>query len=306
MSFGRTQESESAKIPSIDCFIADIRHNMIRINPLTGNYIGLTEEAIRRFETIVFKEEEKDVRIHGKFRYLSGRVWKNWERQVHLIDRKRWKVGEKGVTINGQPPKDWPRMMIIDPHDEKPHAVLWVAKDPDYKLFYCYREAWLANKTFKQVVQYIRDVETQNREKIQYRLIDPNFGPKRQGNTKTTVRDDFEQESMNMGFPMRFAYGDDHKALSRKKISEMLFYDINMPISIINRPSLYICNDLTMCIYQIEHYIWPDKEGTEQDPMVEKPLKKDDDFPDCLQYMSLFNWVNKPAQIITGYGNAYD
>lgn len=289
----------------IDCFVADIRHNLMRVNPLTGEYIGLTEEAIKRFETIVFKDEDRDVRIHGKFRYLSGRVWKTWDRIVHLVDRKMWKEGERSVIINGQPPQKWPRMFLIDPHDQKPHALLWIAKDPNYLLYYCYREAWLVNKTFSEAVRYIRDVEIANRDRIQWRIIDPNFGPKTQGNTKTTVREDFEREARNIGFPMTFTYGDDHAALGRKRVAEMLAFDTTKPISIINRPSLYVCNDLNQCIYQIEHHIWPDKDSADPDPMLERPVKKDDDFPACLRYFALFNWPNKPAQIIQGVGNFY-
>jgi len=287
----------------IDCIIADIRHNLIRVNPLTGEYIGLTEEAIRAFEEKV-SEEDREVRLHGKFRYLSGRVWKTWDRNVHTVDRnKLWKAGDKHIIIGGQPPKWWPKMMLIDPHDEKPHALLWITKDPEFDISYAYREAWLENKTFAQVVKYIRDIETDFREIINMRIIDPNFGPKKQGNTKTTVRDDFEVEGRNIGYPVRFSFGDDHKALGRKRVSELLRWDDTKPQSIINRPNLYICNDLVKCIYQIEHYVWPE-EG-EQDPAIAKPVKKEDDFCDLLCYYSLIKWSDKPAKIIQGYGNAY-
>jgi hypothetical protein len=271
----------------------------MRLNPLTQEYIGESEAAIRRFEEIVIDESDRDVRLHGRFRYLSGRVWKMWDRHVHTIDRKRWVAGEKGVIIDGQPPQQWPRMMIIDPHDEKPHAILWVAKEPEYQLYYAYREAWLKDKTFAQACEHIRDVEIENREKIFLRVMDPNFGPKQQGNTKTTVRDTFEQDSNNIGFPMRFAFGDD-SALGRKKVEEMLWYNTEMPISAINQPYFYVCNDLPMCIYQIEHYVWPDTSVDKPDPMIAQPVKKHDDFPACIRYMSLFNWAAKPAEILRG------
>ena len=292
-------------MPRIDCVIADIRHNRLRLNPLTGEYIGLSEPAIRKFEETVIDESEREVRLHGKFRYLSGRVWKIWDRYIHTIDRKKWIKDEKGVIIDGQPPKHWQRAMVIDPHDEKPHALLWVAKEPEYGLYYAYREAWLKNYTFKMVCEHIRNVEIDNHEKIAYRIIDPNFGPKTQGNTKTTVRDDFESESRNIGFPLRFIFGDDHVSLGHKRVTEMLWYDDKKPLSIINRPSLYICDDLVMCMYQIEHYVWPDKDETMPDPMIEKPIKKNDDYPAILRYLSLFNWLDKPAEILEGYGNAY-
>jgi len=253
----------------------------------------------------VLDEADREVRLHGKFRYLSGRVWKAWDRHVHTISRKRWIGGEKGVLVDGQPPSHWPRMMLLDPHDEKPHAVLWVAKEPEYQLYYCYREAWLKDRTFAQACEEIRDQEVGNRDKVLLRVMDPNFGPKTQGNTKTTVRDDFEVESKNIGFPMRFAYGDDHKAMGRTKVAEMLWYDTKFPISAINQPALYVCDDLAMCIYQIEHYIWPDRDESKPDPMIERPVNKHSDFPDLLQYMSLNNWTSEPPEIIQGVGNSY-
>ncbi len=292
-------------MPQIDCVIADIRHNRLRMNPLTGEYIGLSENAIRKYEETIIDEAERAVRIHGKFRYLSGRVWKSWDRTIHTIDRKQWVADQKGVIIDGQPPQHWPRMMIIDPHDEKPHAVLWVVKEPDYGLYYAYREAWLVDKTFRQACEHIRNVEMENREKVLYRIMDPNFGPKTQGNNRTTVRDEFEQEARNIHFPMRFAFGDDHVSLGHKRVEEMLLYDDSKPISIINRPDIYICNDLTMCIYQVEHYCWPDKDKTAPDPLNPRPIKKHDDFPACLRYLSLANWSGKPPEILPGYGNAY-
>jgi len=298
-------KNERTKPQTIDCFIADARHNRLRLNPLTEEYIGISEPAIRSFEQKVIDDSERQVRMHGKFRYLSGRVWKSWDRFVHTIDRNKWVAGEKGVIINGQPPKQWERTFIMDPHDEKPHALLWVAKEPNYGHYFCYKEAWLKDKTFKQVCEYIRNSEVNDHERILYRIMDPNFGPKKQGNTKTTVRDDFETESRNIGFPMRFMFGDDHVSLGHKKISEMLWYDVNKPITLINTPTLFICGDLAQCIYQIEHYVWPDRDDTKPDPTIEKPIHKHDDFPACLRYLSLFKWMKEPAEIIPGWGNAY-
>ena len=296
--------SENKKL-TIDCIVADMRHNKFRLNPLTGANIGLPEQAILRFESTL-SEEEREVRCHGKFRYLSGRVWKIWDRLIHTYDRRLWIEGEKGVIVEGQPPRHWKRTMVIDPHDEKPHAVLWVAKDPEHDILYAYREAWLANMTFKQVCEYIKDTELANREIINFRVIDPNMGAKTQGSNKLRVRDEFEKESKELRYPIRFIMADDHEALGRKKVEDLLWYDIKLPITIINRPKLLIANDLEKCIYQIEHFLWPDRDEQKPDPTIEKPVKKNDDFPALLRYLALFKWPVYDPVAYEGYGNAYE
>jgi phage terminase large subunit-like protein len=284
--------------------VGDIRHNLYRYNPLSGQYIGLPEQNIRRFES-AYTPDEMEARARGKFRFLAGRIWKGWDRDVHTFDRSIWKEGEKGVIIDGQPPQHWKRLFLIDPHDRKPHALLWAALEPEYKRVFVYREAWLGNMNFDAVVSHIIGEEMKYRDKMDYRLIDPNFGPKIQGNTRMTVRETFEREATEQNYPMRFAFGDDHKPLGRKAVSEMLHYDRTQPISIINRPDLMIANDLTQCIYQVEHYVWDDYKFAERDPK-EKPKDLASDFPDLLQYLVLFKWDAIDAEVYEGVGSYYN
>ncbi len=208
--FDEIYNSKDKKIFSV---VADIRHNLERMNPLSHTLVGLREDAIRKFESKL-TEEERETRMHGKFRYLAGRIWKEWDREVHTFDRKIWIAGKEGVAIDGQPPKHWPRMMLIDPHDRNPHAIIWVAMD-DTRNYKVYREAWLEGKTIPEIVSYIKHVEIVSRETINVRIMDPNFGPKRYGNTGLTVRDEFEKAGREINYPIRFNFGDDHKEIAR-------------------------------------------------------------------------------------------
>lgn len=286
-------------------FVCDIRHNLIRKNPLSDKYIGLTPETILRYESALLPEEVQ-ARGRGKFMFLAGRIWKSWDRIVHTYDRSQWKVdGKNGVAVDGEPPAHWDRLMLIDPHDRLPHAVLWVAQDPEYKRLYAYREAWLRDMTFKEACEYIAKVESHARERVLVRVMDPNFGPKQQGNTKISVRDEFEKASDQINYPMHFTFGDDHKELGRKRVEEMLYVDRTMPLSIINRPELVIANDLVQCIYQIEHYIWDEYKHVQDRDPKEAPKDINTHFPDLLHYLGLFKWASMKAEVEIGPGRYY-
>lgn len=297
-------EIYASRDPDVESFTMDIRHNKLRVNPLIGLQVGLTERAIRRYERSITDPGEFEARIHGKFKYLTGRIWKTWGRDVHTFDRKVWTV-EKGSIVEGQPPRRWPRIFLIDPHDERPHALLWVAFEPEYEIFYVYREALMRNTSFPEVVNYVAKVESGAREAVNLRIMDPNFGPKMQATNRTTVRDDFEQTARLQNYPMKFVFGDDAKERGRKKVDELLWYDSTMPISIINKPRLFVANDLVNTIYMIEHYVWDKPKNIQDRDPREEPKKKNTDFPDLLHYLALSNYRGQPPEVIAGYGSLY-
>lgn len=298
--FDEIYNSKDNKVFSV---VADLRHNLERFNPLSKETIGLKEESIRKFESKL-TEEERETRMHGKFRYLAGRIWKEWERDIHTFPRKMWVKGKDMVAVDGEPPKHWPRMMLVDPHDRNPHAILWVACD-DTDNYWAYREMWIANTTIGDIVKAIKQVEMNSRETIQSRIMDPNFGPKRYGNSGLTVRDEFEQAARKIGYSLRFNFADDHKELGRKAFAEMLKYDTMKPLSLLNHPRIKFADDMKESIYQIEHYIWDEyRSGIERDPK-EKPKDINTHFPDLCQYFALCNFGWRKPKILDGVGAYY-
>lgn len=296
-------EIYNSKDKHVSSVICDMRHNLERMNPLSKQVIGLKESAIQKFESKL-TEEERETRMHGKFRYLAGRIWKEWDREVHTFDRRIWIKGKNNVVVDGQPPQHWPRMMLVDPHDRNPHAILWVTCDEtgNYK---AYRECWIANTTIDDIVREIKRVETNARETVQVRIMDPNFGPKKYGNSGLTVRDEFEQAGRRINLNLRFNFGDDRKEIGRNAFAQLLKYDIKKPLSLLNHPIFTACDDLKEFIYQVEHYIWDEfRSGLERDPK-EKPKDINTHFPDLCQYFAnaKFGWI-KP-RLIEGVGNFY-
>ncbi len=297
--FDEIYNSKNTNIFSIVC---DIRHNLRRKNPLSGEWIGLANDSIAKFEEKL-TEEERETRIHGKFRYLAGRIWKEWDRDIHTFDRNKWVKGKENVIVDGQPPHHWPRCMILDPHDRNPHAILWIALDETEEAW-VYREAYLPEHTIEDVVNYIRKVELENRDKVLLRIIDPNFGPKKYANTGNTVRDEFEQSGRKLNYPIRFTFGDDHKELARKAVSQMLKFDSSKPLSLLNHPTLHVASDLKECIYQVEHYIWDEFKLSDRDPK-EKPKDINTHFPDLLQYFANANFRWSKPSVHEGIGGLY-
>ena len=296
-------EIYNAKDSNVYSVLCDLRHNLERYNPLSRTLIGLKEASIRKFEQKL-TEEERETRMHGKFRYLAGRIWKEWDRDVHTYDRSMWVEGKGGVIVDGQPPAHWPRIVLIDPHDRNPHALLWIAVD-DTMNYWAYREAWLAEHLIEDVVAHIKKVEIAARERIQQRVMDPNFGPKKYANRGLTVRDEFEQSGREIQYPLRFGFGDDRKEVGRKAFAQMLKYDTKKPLGLLNHPKIRFAKDMLEAIYQIEHYIWDEyKGGIDRDPK-EKPKDVNTHFPDLCHYFALtkFGWI-KP-RISEGKGGFY-
>lgn len=297
--FDEIYNSKNNNVFSVVC---DMRHNVLRKNPLSGQWIGLKEEAIKKFEEKL-TEEERETRVHGKFRYLAGRIWKEWDRDIHTFNRSKWVKGKENVVVDGEPPHHWPRCLILDPHDRNPHALLWVALDETNESW-MYREAYLAEHTIEDVVEYIRKVELAAREKVNLRIIDPNFGPKKYANTGNTVRDEFEMAGRKLNYPIRFMFGDDHKEVARKAVAQALKFDSLKPLGLLNHPQWHIASDLKECIYQVEHYVWDEFRLSDRDPK-EKPKDLNTHFPDLFQYYSLSNLKWSKPSIHEGVGSFY-
>lgn len=296
-------EIYNTRDPNVTSVLCDLRHNLIRMNPISKQKIGLREEAIRKFE-MRLTEEERETRMHGKFRYLAGRIWKEWDRDIHTFDRGMWVEGHKGVLVDGQPPIHWPRCMLIDPHDRNPHALLWIAVDEAGE-YWAYREMYSAG-LIGDIVRTCKRMELDAREEVTLRIMDPNFGPKRYANSGLTVRDEFEQEGRLQNYnSFRFTFGDDRKEVGRKAVAKLLKYDIQKPISFMNHPQLRVASDLKECVYEIEHYVWDEfRIGIERDPK-ETPKDMNTHFPDLLHYFSLAKFSGHKPIIKEGKGSFY-
>lgn len=78
--------------------------------------------------------EQIEARERGGFVVLEGRVYKEFQRSVHVVP-------------SFVPPREWPRYRGIDFGVRNPFCCLWVAEDPRDTVFHVYREFYRPSPT---------------------------------------------------------------------------------------------------------------------------------------------------------------
>lgn len=297
---------ESPDTDNVASYVADMRDNLqqtVNENYVTqyryvpedlkiqylkhfgGRKIGChTEDAIKYFEQGL-TQDEKEARIHGKFMFLQGRVYKEFS-EIHVIDP---------ITLG----HDWPRYFSLDPHDRKPQTCIWGAVDPTEDV-YIYREREFALPgTIKDAVAGVKEVEQRHRERIVRRLIDPNFGAKIYANSGRTVAEEWTHASMALNYRISFTLANDDLTAGHNKVHEYLKYDPTKKIDFNNHPKLYIFRTCPRLIESMRKYVWDEWEGKAKDKrdQKEQPRDKYKDFPDTLRYMLMDNPRFKSASM---------
>lgn len=95
----------------------------------------------------------------GDWDAFEGMAFPNWNEQAHVI---------APFDI----PDEWPKWNGIDDGYSAPWCVLWMARDPDSRRVYAYREVYQQYKTPSQQAQIIKDLTPPN-ERVSIRYADP-------------------------------------------------------------------------------------------------------------------------------------
>ena len=209
--------------------------------------------------------EEIEARIHGKFSHLSGSIFPTFSRDAHVLD---------DFTI----PEDWPRFMVMDPHDRRPCYIAWFAVNPRDQII-CYRE-WpreefakikTAHKSVRDYASIIRTEE--GTEEVYERIIDPNFGKTPSVFTGTTLIEEYE--NYNIDF---YADINNDIQLGHQRIHERLRTDVGEPRFLILRS----CQNM---VWAFENYIWCIKDLEKEYGAREKPDECGKDMIDAVRYL---------------------
>ena len=243
----------------------DIRKDLEVFRAATIDNSLLDEKDIKEM-TQNLNDDEKRARLYGDFVFLTGLVYKDWNRDVHVIEL---------IEI----PKNWTRYCAIDPHTRTPTAVLYWAVNPQEEHF-IYDELYLPDMQVKQMAEYMFAKETG--AKITMRFIDP------AALATNTAAGGFN-------FITEFAKNNIFVSLANNQLAEGIqaLRELLKPdfVHVVGKvmPKLRVFNTCKKFITEIEHYRWPDYNPDGQKDIREKPIKKDIHLPDCARYIAISN-----------------
>jgi phage terminase large subunit-like protein len=221
-----------------------------------------TKEAINEF-TKTLSEEEREARLHGKFRHLSGLVFKEFDPEIHLWDNQKVK-------------KHWSVYFAIDPHPRTPTACLWLAVD-EHDQMYVIDELWLADMTAREIADAVKSQEMDY--PARFRFIDPAMDKENELAGGFNVR----KELMKYGIACTRANNDFDYGIS--KIREALRPTF-LPLLKVSIPRLRISRQCHHLVYEFQHYMWDDYTMRPEDhDAKQRAKKKNDHFIDCLRYI---------------------
>jgi len=219
-------------------------------------------------------QDEKEARLHGRFKHLSGLIYKQFDSQIHCV---------KSFPI----PKEWTRYHAMDYHPRTPCALLWIAIDPQGRA-YAYDELEI-DDTIKKISEGVKAKESKDR--IRFRFIDP----------LSATPDRITGRSAQREFlrpPNRLAYRSATKTwtIGKNAVDEALRLDKE------GNPGIVFFKDkVPKCISGFLHYQWDEYAGTREGEK-ETPRKKFAHFPDCTRYIMVTRpTYQKNIPVTTGH-----
>lgn len=263
---------------TISCFTVNIRDNKFDIN---GNPI-LSEQSIAEFEGQL-AEDVRDSRISGRFFHLRGVIYKEFS-EAHIQDFCYEDPKFQGVR--------YPTICVIDPHDRRPHHVIWAYIDPCDDIYIDYE--FQAHMELDDLAKELVKIEEARGYNMRKRVIDPNFGrkPARVGSNLSVI-----QELRRHG--LACYEGVDNLELGHLVVRDYLHWDQRKPQSAINKPKVFFSRDRVpktiRSMRNIQYEDWEGKTKNERD-LKETEKDKDTDGADTIRYLL----VQKPT-----YGNVF-
>ena len=180
-------------------------------------------------------------RIFGEFKSLVGRVLKEFDHNIHLVEPF-------------EIPTDWPVIVMIDFHLTKPQAVsFWTVNKQDIK--YCFHEIW-ENMTADEIADAIIRMRNQKSLNLENCFIDPlskgdtNYIRNMAGLDCQDTFSKLEERLLDHGITLYAASKD--KTSGIKNIKEWL-RGVN------GLPTCYIFNDCERHKHEVMRWVFDDK-----------------------------------------------
>ena len=233
----------------------------------------LTEDALRKFKSQI-DPDEYAARVHGEFKQLQGRVYKQFDEDRHVIKgdalaRVRALIADPTV----------PKGLVTDPHDRKPFAMAWFLVTPaGERVFfhewpeYNFDDARGCEIDVSGYADLIRKTEADlGISPVAWRLIDPNFGVQRRVVSLESIRDRFDREGLCFDSDIDDRIEAGHLAVK----------------ALLNENLLLIAENCANMRRAICLYCWADGRDSAGNIVKEKPEESGKDFCDLIRYMAM-------------------
>ena len=216
----------------------------------------LEEEDINRM-IAEYDEDDKQARIYGKFHHLTGIVFKNFNRKIHVI--KPFKITKRDFVV----------IEALDPHPRNPDALLWLAIDRKGTKFVI--DEVYENMNTATLAAHAR--KRDDRYRIERRICDPSgFNTNQHNEVESCLTSRLYDE-----YGLDYMKGTKDRRGADRRIKDALDYEMKGN-DMLMAPELYIFSTCERLIYEMEHYQWDDWRGraSERKSPLERPMDKDD------------------------------
>lgn len=257
--------------------------------------IGEGDEGLGRQRLLdlasLYDEDEKNARIHGMFVQMSGMIFKGWSQNIHVIEP---------FPI----PKRWPIIESIDPHPQKPWAVVWVALAPNGAKILL--SSLYADGTIDEVADAILmaraqlEIEEELKPNLSRCLIDnASSVPMYQKSFRDpTARRVSVREELEMMIGPRGAGGPRVEVAPKNVQGKIDVFKRWLRVQNHKgkeRADFFVFQneDNLAFIKEIEHYRWAQYKGQRSNDATGRPVKKNDDLIDAVLQVALTIGENK-------------
>ena len=230
----------------------------------------LSEEAVRNY-TATLSEDEKQIRIHGKPRTLSGVLYPNFK------DAEPFVVPQVEIPWDVRKDRPWPVILGVDPHERKPLYCEWGYLTPQNEIVW-FNYALVPSGPLNAIKERIREIESTHPAPTVMVVMDPNRGKAIQLGGSSWC-ETFEEWGYDV------LLGIDDANFGRGRVREMLAYsDGQIPAM----RWMEACRGKGGPIYQMLRHSWEDwARGSRFAKGVrEKEKELNKDFPDIHRYVA--------------------
>lgn len=219
----------------------------------------LSREFLKAFEAQL-TEDERQTRIEGKFALLQGRVFKEFDRRLHVLKFQPW-------------PADWPVYEALDVHTRKPNTAVWVGLTKDEDLVVLDELAVEGIPDFAQAI-----LQRRSGKRIVSSIVD-NSALSADWSTRSAM-----DMLSSAGIRCSAVHQRDKDVANGiNKIKRALKGSLDSNGKL--RPQLYVMENCRNTIKEFEMYVWDDHRVPEKSGVKEKPRKIYDDFLDPIRYI---------------------